>query len=325
MISPVVQIRGSVVLLILTLLSLTLLSGCASTNNPRDPLEPLTMDSIQRGPHLVFQNVIRSDDYAAVSLVPLAAPGGARLSSDLVCERVHFARERGLCLAGEHGEVSEYHAVVFDADFKAGRPIGLNGAPSYARVSPDGRYGALSIQTRPPTPESPLAPLQTLLVDMTSGRILVDLADFTLTRDGVELAEGDVDVWGVTFRNDGTFLASVRTAGNIYLVEGDVESERMVVLAPNVSAPSLSPDGSRMAYAKLVSSIGPTWRFHVMDLATMAETPLAETRSIDDQPEWLNDDTILYGLATDIWSVPANGTGEPRPFIFGALSPAVVR
>ena len=33
-------IRGSV-LLILSLLSLALLSGCASTNNPRDPLEPL--------------------------------------------------------------------------------------------------------------------------------------------------------------------------------------------------------------------------------------------------------------------------------------------
>ncbi len=34
------QIRGSAVLLILSLVSLTLLSGCASTNNPRDPLEP---------------------------------------------------------------------------------------------------------------------------------------------------------------------------------------------------------------------------------------------------------------------------------------------
>ena len=57
----------------------------------------------------------------------------------------------------------------------------------------------------------------------------------------------------------------------------------------------------------------------------MAETPLAETRSIDDQPEWLDDDTILYGLATDTWSVAADGTGQPRPFMFGALSPAVVR
>jgi Tol biopolymer transport system component len=133
-----------------------------------------------------------------------------------------------------------------------------------------------------------------------------------------------MDVWGVTFRNDGSFLASIRTNGNVHLVEGEVGSDELTIKAPNVSAPSLSPDGTRIAYAKLVSSIGPTWRLHVMDLETLEETPLAETRSIDEQPEWLDDDTILYGLATDIWSVKADGSGDPQPYLFGGLSPVVV-
>jgi hypothetical protein len=291
----------------------------------RDPLEPLTIESIQRGPHLVFQNVVRGEDYAEVSLVRLDAPAGARLSTGLVCERVHFAGGAGLCLAGEHEEVSTYFAQVFDAAFQPGPPIALDGAPAFVRISPDGRYGAISVQTRPSTPEAPVAPLQTLLVDMATGRILADLRDFAVVRDGTTLEDPALDAWGVTFRDDGTFFASIRTAGNTYLVEGDVEGERMTVRASNVSAPALSPDGTRLAYAKLVSSIGPTWRFHVLDLATMEETALAETQSIDEQPEWLDDATVLYGLATDIWSVPADGSGQPQPFLFGGLSPAVVR
>jgi hypothetical protein len=54
---------------------------------------------------------------------------------------------------------------------------------------------------------------------------------------------------------------------------------------------------------------------------------------VDDQAAWLDDDTILYGLGrdddasptTDVWAVPADGTGTPRLLIEKAWSPAVVR
>lgn len=299
----------------------------STTAEPRESsnqLTPMTIESIQGGPHLVFQNVIRSADYAEVSLVPLEAPAGARISTDLVCERVHFAAGRGLCLAGEHGETSEYSAILFDDSFSPGRRIALDGAPAFAQVARDGRFGAISIQTRPSTPEAPIAPLDALLVDMTSGQVVANLDTYRIVRDGKVETDPDMDVWGVTFRDDGSFLASIRTKGNVYLVEGELGSDQLTIKAPNVSAPSLSPDGTRVAYAKLVSSIGPTWRLHVMDLETLEETPLAETRSIDEQPEWLDDDTILYGLATDIWSARADGTGDPQPYLFSGLSPAVV-
>ena len=56
------------------------------------------------------------------------------------------------------------------------------------------------------------------------------------------------------------------------------------------------------------------------------------SRSIDDQIEWLDDDTILYGMPhegvagdTDVWMLEADGSGEPEVFIEHAWSPSVVR
>src|SRR6266566_652070 len=87
-----------------------------------------------------------------------------------------------------------------------------------------------------------------------------------------------------------------------------------------------SPAGTRLAFKKRVGGgVGESaWRFHVLELATMTETPLAETRSIDDQIEWLDDRNVLYQVAQDIWTVPADGSGEPRKFMWRAVSPAVI-
>jgi hypothetical protein len=67
------------------------------------------------------------------------------------------------------------------------------------------------------------------------------------------------------------------------------------------------------------------WRFHVLDLATGKETPLAEVRPVDDQLEWLDDKTLMYSSGEEIWTVSADGTGAPRRFLAQADSPAVVR
>ena len=57
----------------------------------------------------------------------------------------------------------------------------------------------------------------------------------------------------------------------------------------------------------------------------MSETPLAETQPIDDQVEWLDDDTIIYGNGEAIWSVPADGGGKAERFLASANSPSVIR
>ena len=80
----------------------------------------------------------------------------------------------------------------------------------------------------------------------------------------------------------------------------------------NVECPSLSPDGTRIAY-KHRTGVEDARRggSTVLDLATMRETPLAETRSVDDQAEWLDDDHVLYGVDGAVYAVPADGSGEP--------------
>jgi hypothetical protein len=56
----------------------------------------------------------------------------------------------------------------------------------------------------------------------------------------------------------------------------------------------------------------------------MRETPLAETRSVDDQAEWLDDDHVLYAIVADTWKVRADGRGRPTLFLRDGRSPAVV-
>ena len=163
----------------------------------------------------------------------------------------------------------------------------------------------------------------TALIDMASGDVIANLEDFEVTRDGKPFDEIDFNFWGVTWTSDQRrFYATLSSGGRFYLVEGDVDTRRARVVGYGVECPSLSPDETRIAFKRRQ---GDKWRLHVLHLESGREHPLAETRSVDDQVEWLDDDRILYGLGNDVWVVPADGSGQPRVHIRDALSPAVVR
>ena len=103
--------------------------------------------------------------------------------------------------------------------------------------------------------------------------------------------------------------------GETHLVRGDVRTRRTRIIHDNVECPSLSPDGRRIGYKKLVSAGAGSpkiWHFTVLDLKTMRETPLAEPAPRDDQLEWLDDDHVLYANGEEIWTVPADGSGAAR-------------
>ena len=285
-----------------------------------------SLAELQGKPHVVFQNVARGDDYAKVSIAALDVPAAGRIATDLVCERVHFGGGQGICLAAEHGVNSSYYAVTFGSNFAPRTSIPLDGSPNLARVSPDGRYAAATVITVQATEEEDPRN-QTLLIDMASDTVVADLEEFSVTREGALVQGVDLDFWGASFAtaDSNRFYATVRISGNVHLAEGDVAGRTMRVIHPNVSAPSISPDGTRIAYAKLITNIGPTWRFHVLDLSNLVEIPLAEARSIDDQPEWLDDAHVLYGFSTDLFVVMADGSGTPQLFLEDGLSPGVVR
>ena len=121
------------------------------------------------------------------------------------------------------------------------------------------------------------------------------------------------------------FLATHRLQGKTYLLRGSIKQRVARTIHTNVECPSLSPDGTRIAYKKRTGSASAPWHLTVLDLKTMRETPLAEPRSVDDQVEWLDDGRVLYGVDNAVWTLPADGSGAPARFLAGAGSPSVQR
>jgi hypothetical protein len=175
---------------------------------------------------------------------------------------------------------------------------------------------------------------RTTILDLTTGAVIGDLEQFAATRGGQPFKAADFNFWGVTFADDSnSFFASLKTAKQTFLMRGDVRGRTLMVMHDNVECPALSPDNRRVAYKKRVGSGLAPWRFYVLELETMIERPIAaETRSIDDQLEWLDDTHVLYGVhrssqsaMMDVWVAPI-GTGETaRQFLADAESPVVVR
>jgi hypothetical protein len=277
-----------------------------------------------RTPYVVFQHVARDRHYAEIAVAPVRAPRSSPTFTGLVCERVYYAGGKGLCLLPAKDALSaSVEAHVFGSDFKPVSKARVAGLVSRARVSPDGRYGAATTFVTGHSYLDDGFSTITALIDMDSGKVVAELEGFDVTRDGRKFKAIDFNFWGVTFTRDGRrFYATLSSAGKMYLVEGDVRTRRARVIHQGVECPSLSPDETRIAYKKRQ---GREWRLHVLDLATGRETALAETRSVDDQVEWLDNALILYGLQGDVWAVRADGRGRPRIYIRDALSPAVVR
>lgn len=265
------------------------------------------------------------DGQMAVSSATQPAP---RTLEAMRCDRSYFAAGRGICLARGSGFADGYEARVFDREFRTGAKVAVDGVPSRARVSSDGRYGSVTMFVSGHSyAAAGTFSTQTTLLDLESGAKLADLENFKVMRGQRLVTAVDVNFWGVTFAPDDsdTFFATMATGGKTYLIKGSVSGRTARVLHANVECPSVSPDGTRIAYKGRTGSDANPWRLTVLDLATMRETPLAETRSVDDQAEWLDDDRVLYGLGGEVWVVPADGTGEPGRFMAEADSPAVVR
>lgn len=284
---------------------------------------------LSRGePFAVFRILDRSrpETYGriAVASVRGVAVGPAALAGP-ACQRVAFAAGRGLCL----DVLSTGTSVgVLDSRMRVVHRFSLPGIPSRTRISPDGRWGGVTTFIAGHAYASPgQFSTATTLVDLSTGKAVGDLErDFRITRDGAVVDARDRNFWGLTFARDGdTFYATMATGGRTYLLRGSIAARSAVAIHENVECPSISPDGTRIGYKKAVSHNPTRWRFHVLDLGTGQETPLAEARSLDDQLSWLDDGHLLYGDGQRTWVVDADGSGQPRVWMESADSPTIER
>ncbi|MFB7340390.1 TolB family protein [Streptomyces hydrogenans] len=292
-------------------------SGHRAADRAADP--GFTLDGADPGTLYV-----RDTATGRVARVDPSAPGG-RVAGGPACDRFHAAGNTALCLQRRPGVPARSYAIVLDRRLREVRRIGLPGIPSRARVSASGNVLAWTMFATGDSYARSSFSTRTSVLDLRTGYLVKNIEQIPLTLGGRRHHAPDVNYWGVGFAaDDNRFYATVSTGGRTHLVEGDLANWSARALRENVECPSLSPDGTRIAFKKRVSE-GPRepWRLYVLDLATGREHPVAERHGIDDQALWTDARTLAYGRGGDVWSVPADGSGSPRALARGASSPTL--
>ncbi|MGW5656163.1 TolB family protein [Streptomyces humi] len=282
---------------------------------------------------MIFRNMAWGPHRDELTSAPSSAPAGPRTASGVKCLRFYAASGTGVCLQAVHGPVSDtYRALILDARLRTEARYDVPGIPSRARVSPTGHYAAWTAFVGGDSYAGTNFSTRTAIADTRTGELIPTLESFRILKDGRSYHAADVNFWGVTFASDDTtFYATLATKGSTYLVRGNLRTRTVTTLHTNVECPSLSPDGTRVAYKKRVRGLpkDAPWHLYVLNLGTMRETPLAESRSVDDQAVWKNDGTLVYALpgdyGADLYEIPSDGTGKPRRISVSAVSPAYVR
>lgn len=283
-------------------------------------------------PHIVFRNTARGEGYGKVATVPLDTPAATRALTEQACDRVYATRATLSCLRIQRGVPTTFQAVVFDRTGAEVASWPLPGIPNRTRLSPDGTlvsttsfvtghsYATIGFSTE-------------TVISRIGGESYGNLEDFALWVGGEQVTAVDRNIWGVTFASDDTtFYATAASGGRTWLVQGSLTDRTLTAVADNAECPSLSPDGTRVAYKKNSGTPdAPHWGIAVLTLTTEEEVVLPEPKNVDDQVEWLNDSTLLYGLPrdgvvgdSDVWSIDSEGTTPPSLLIEHAWSPSVV-
>jgi hypothetical protein len=301
---------------------------------PTAPAQPpADAGALLSAPRIVFRDTTPGAGYSTIAVVALADPGGPRADLALRCERVYATARGGVCLRARRSLAPSFELATLDDRLTPRSVTPLGGPPSRARMSADGTLVATTVFLTGQSYAQSTFSTETLI--RRDGRNLGNVETWTTTLpDGSTLTRPDRNYWGVTFAtDDDTFFATAASGSTTWLVRGSLARRRMTALQTDAECPSLSPDGTRVAYKKRLGGRPGVWRLAVLDLATGHETVLADTRSVDDQAEWLDGSRVLYALprtgndagTSDVWVQPADGSGAPAVLIAGGASPAVVR
>ncbi len=289
------------------------------------------------GPHIVFRSTLPGPQYGLVAAVPIADPAGPRAFTTLACDRVDVAGSFASCLRTVPGVATTFETDIYDvATWQRTQTWPLPGVPSRTRLSDDGTlvgttafvtgdsYATIGFSTR------------TEIHATADGSSRGNLETWRLTVDGQPFTASDRNLWGVTFVDDDTIFATAAShaAGKTWLMTGSISQQTLTSVTDNAECPSVSPDKTKVAYKKVVDTVNgqPVWAVAVRDIAAGTETLIPATKGLDDQVEWLDGSTLLYGLpragqagTTDVYSVGITADARPVLFIPGAWSPSVVR
>ncbi|WP_411701300.1 TolB family protein [Conyzicola sp.] len=290
-----------------------------------------TLASSFDGDRVAFIDTRPDAAYGLVASVDAVEPEGDREVTSVACDRVYATTDLSMCLRIDRGIVTTFSANLLEARGDARQSWPLPGIPSRTRISPSGELVAFTSFVTGESYGSVAFSTATRIV-AADGTDHGNLEEFALIVDGAAVTAADRNFWGVTFADDTVFYATATSGGSTWLVRGDLAARTLTSVAPAVECPSLSPDGTRIAFKQKRPGDSASWAAAVMQLSTGKVTTMPDRNSVDDQIEWLDDDTLLYALPredapgdSDVWATAADGSGSPRVFIEHAFSPSVVR
>jgi len=311
--------------------------GTAAPRATPVPQRLASIDTVVPSPgDVLVVNRVPGDDYGRLAIV---RSDGSRVLLDRRCDRVHVGGSTGVCAAPLDTTFGGWETLIFDAT-TAGFPVRhaqASASPSRLRVSADGSVVSATgfISGRSYEDVGGDATTIVTLVDVATNQ-LSGLVQYE-SQDKPQLAADIAQYWGVSFADPAgdTFYVTAHYGDGPVVVRGDTQSRVLGESLGDGSCPSVSPNGQLMVYKAQRSEGG--FDLVVRDLETGDTRVLGEQRSVDDQVEWLDNDTILYALhpddeadeavdpSFDIWKLDLAEGSTPELFAPAASSPAVVR
>jgi len=297
---------------------------------PSGPVQPVAAAG-----EVVFVNRIPGDDYGRLGI---RHSDGTRTLLDQRCLRVHIAAGNGVCLSQDDALVPAYTTTFFQADdpYQSELKSYASALPSRARISPDGSLSSVTAFISGTSYADISGETSTIVtIDKIESREQLRGANqFEVLSNVQKYNDPTSEYWGLTFADNDEIYITGFFGEAPEIMHGSLDAMTVKPTGYDGSCPSLSPDGETLVYKASRDDGG--FDLVAVDLASDTTWQLGETRSVDDQVEWLDNDTILYALHPDggdtptqpefdIWVLDIAEGSEPELFLPNADSPAAIR
>lgn len=311
-------------------------AATTTTSSADDPAVTAAVAGLTRDGTIAFVHRAPGDDYARVAVL---AADNSRTLLDIDCLRVHIGGGVLTCLRPSGGLLGNSTFRAYTIEDGALVPVFSRdtGAASRTRASSDGRFVAYTafVDGHSYLDAGGFA-TETIVVDRAADDDAWNLEDYDRPDDDHHDSLSG-QFWGVShLGTTDDFLVTYAAAGRMEIMRGDAVAHTVRPLIDDGTCPAVAPDGRTVVFKRTTElADGSTgFRLVALDLEHGTQWELDETRSVDDQVEWLDDDTVLYALerddsgstqpSYDVWSLDING-GEPELILPFADSPAVSR